>query len=154
MKKLLGNDSGATAGVGGISVHQPPFSSAWLSGSQNSIARPVLSWNHDGKPPTLGLVLMGPMRSRAAWAVYGTNIVMAAATALATPLLILGIWYISSLLRDSLAKTSPVVFPRRKTPFFCCLVQGRQLGAFFRFVDFRARYSHAVAPKRLRNSKN
>src|SRR6185369_9778773 len=68
MKKLFGKDSGAVAGVGGISVHQPPCSSDWFVRSQNSIVRPVLSWNHAGKPPTVGLVLMGPMRSSAALA--------------------------------------------------------------------------------------
>src|SRR5512140_603954 len=89
MKKLLGNVSGATDGFGGISVHHPPLSSAWFAGSQNSTARPLLSWNHAGKPPTLGLLLIGPMRSSAAWAVNGTTIDNAA-MALATPLLILG----------------------------------------------------------------
>src|ERR1700749_4749192 len=78
MKKLFGKDSGNVLGCGGISTHQPLSSSVWFLRSQNSMATPVASWNQLGKPPTVGALLMGPMRVSRAWAGNAANINAAA----------------------------------------------------------------------------
>src|SRR4051812_31380489 len=65
MLKLVGKDSGVVSG--GKSKHQPPLTSDWFSGSQNSSERPLWSWYQVGKPPIWGSALTGPTRSRAAW---------------------------------------------------------------------------------------
>src|SRR6185369_1851141 len=94
MKNGFGNVSGNT-GPGGIRVHHPFVSSDWFISEQNSIVIPDLSWNHEGKPPTAGLLSMGPMRSRAACAMNGLR--AAAAISAATPLLRLGVFIVLKL---------------------------------------------------------
>src|SRR3954452_18498950 len=79
-KKAVGKTSGKTVSPARMR-HQPPSSSDWLAGPQNSRPSPLVSWYQAGNPPPLGPLSVGPTRSRTAWAGVATAAVMSAASA-------------------------------------------------------------------------